>query len=298
MTRPIGLPFLGSKKRVQKDIFTLYQYLNPDWRTTPFIDLFAGGGAIGLYFATKGVQDITMNCYPEKYANALKTALFEDIDITTLICTREEFFAIDKESTNGVDVLKRLCNSFGNDESGYLYSKENSELKYNLAIEIIKNHPDTWGQYKQTQTYKDTLKASTPEQQLGRIQQLSQIQQIQQIQQIEQIQQLKQLKQVKRFNHKDNINIISKDYKEVPIKKDAFYYLDPPYFNCVTKGYSPIDFNEFICWIKDNNIKGILSHYEDDRLTNLFGKFQPLGHGSNLRTKKEKKIEGFYLINI
>jgi site-specific DNA-adenine methylase len=283
MTRPIGLPFLGSKKRVQKDIFTLYQYLNPNWITTPFIDLFAGGGAIGLYFATQGVQDITMNCYPEKYANALKTILFEDIDITTLICTREEFFAIDKESTNGVDLLKILCNSFGNNESSYLYSKENSELKYNLAIEIIKNHPDTWEQYKQTQTYKDAFKASTPEQQLVWLQQLSQIQ---------------QLERVKRFNHKDNINIISKDYKEVPIKKDAFYYLDPPYFDCVTKGYSPIDFAEFITWVKDNNIKGILSHYEDDRLTEHFGKFQPLGHGSNYKTKKEKKIEGFYLINI
>ena len=289
MTKPIGLPFLGSKKRVQKDIFTLYQYLNPDWRTTPFIDLFAGGGAIGLYFATKGVQDITMNCYPEKYANALKTILFEDIDITTLICTREEFFAIDKESTNGVDVLKRLCNSFGSNESGYLYSKENSNLKYNLAIEIIKNYPDTWGQYKQTQTYKDALKASTPEQQLKQLKRLSRI---------EQLQRIGQLERVKRFNHKDNINIISKDYKEVPIKKDAFYYLDPPYFNCVTKGYSPIDFNEFICWIKDNNIKGMLSHYEDDRLTEHFGKFQPLGHGSNYKTKKEKKEEGFYLINI
>lgn len=289
MTKPIGLPFLGSKKRVQKDIFTLYQYLNPDWRTTPFIDLFAGGGAIGLYFATKGVQDITMNCYPEKYANALKTALFEDIDITTLICTREEFFAIDKESTNGVDVLKRLCNSFGSNESGYLYSKEKSELKYNLAIEIIKNHPDTWGQYKQTQTYKDALKASTPEQKLKQLKRLSRI---------EQLQRIGQLERVKLFNHKDNINIISKDYKEVPINKDAFYYLDPPYFDCNTGGYSPIYFAEFIAWVKDNNIKGLLSHYEDDRLTNLFGKFQPLGHGSKFRTKKEKKIEGFYLINI
>ena len=265
MTRPIGLPFLGSKKRVQKDIFTLYQYLNPDWRTTPFIDLFAGGGAIGLYFATKGVQDITMNCYPEKYANALKTILFEDIDITTLICTREEFFAIDKESTNGVDVLKRLCNSFGNTETTYLYSKENSELKYNLAIEIIKNHPDTWGQYKQTKTYKNALKASTPEQQLEQLEQLYRIQQIEQIQplkqpsrsqqleQLEQLYRIQQIEQVKRFNNKDNINIISRDYKEVPIKKDAFYYLDPPYFDCITKGYSPIDFDEFISWIKDNN---------------------------------------------
>ena len=286
MTRPIGLPFLGSKKRVQKDIFTLYQYLNPDWRTTPFIDLFAGGGAIGLYFATKGVQDITMNCYPEKYANALKTILFEDIDITTLICTREEFFAIDKNSTNGIDVLKRVCNSFGNNEKTYLYSKENSELKYNLAIEIIKNHPDTWGQYKQTQTYKDALKASTPEQQLK------------QLERIEQLVQLQQLEQVKRFNYKDNINIISRDYKEVPIRKDAFYYLDPPYFDCYTGGYTPIYFAEFTAYVKDNNIKGILSHYEDDRLTEHFGEFQPLGHGSNFRTKKEKKVEGFYLINI
>ena len=287
MSKPIGLPFLGSKKRVQKDIFTLYQYLNPDWRTTPFIDLFAGGGAIGLYFATKGVQDITMNCYPEKYANALKTILFENIDITTLICTREEFFAINKESTDGVDVLKRLCNSFGNTEITYLCSKENSELKYNLAIEIIKNHPDTWGQYKQTQTYKDVLKASTPEQQLKP---LSRIQQLQRLQQLE---------RVKRFKHKDNINIISKDYKEVPIKKDAFYYLDPPYFDCNTGGYSPIDFTEFIAWVKDNNIKGILSHYKDDRLTEDFGKFQPLGHSSSsFKPKKEKKEEGYYLINI
>ena len=277
---------MGSKKRVQKDIFTLYQYLNPDWRTTPFIDLFAGGGAIGLYFATKGVQDITMNCYPEKYANALKTILFEDIDITTLICTREEFFAIDKNSTNGIDVLKRVCNSFGNNEKTYLYSKENSELKYNLAIEIIKNHPDTWGQYKQTQTYKDALKASTPEQQLK------------QLERIEQLVQLQQLEQVKRFNYKDNINIISRDYKEVPIRKDAFYYLDPPYFDCYTGGYTPIYFAEFTAYVKDNNIKGILSHYEDDRLTEHFGEFQPLGHRSNFKTKKEKKVEGFYLINI
>jgi hypothetical protein len=204
-----------------------------------------------------------------------------------LICTREEFFAIDKESTNGVDVLKRLCNSFGNTEITYLCSKENSELKYNLAIEIIKNHPDTWGQYKQTKTYKDALKVSTPEHQLKP---LSRIQQLQRLQQLE---------RVKRLKHKDNINIISKDYKEVPIKKDAFYYLDPPYFDCNTGGYSPIDFAEFIAWVKDNNIKGLLSHYEDYRLTEHFGKFQPLGHSSSsFKPKKEKKIEGFYLINI
>ena len=285
MTRPIGLPFLGSKKRVQKDIFTLYQYLNPDWRTTPFIDLFAGGGAIGLYFATQGVQDITMNCYPEKYANALKTILFEDIDITTLICTREEFFAIDKESTNGVDILKRLCNSFGNTEKCYLYSKESEELKYNLAIDIIKNHPNDLGRYKQTSTYKEAIKLTSNGQ-------------LERLEQLERLQQLGQMQQLNNINYINDINITSLDYRQLPINTNAFYYLDPPYFDCRTEGYSPIDFAEFAAWIKDNNIKGILSHYEDDRLIDYFGKFQPLGHKSNFRTKKEKKEEGYYLINI
>ena len=282
MSKPIGIPFLGSKKRVQKDILNVYKHINPEWADTPFLDLFAGGGAIGLYFATQGVKDVTLNCYPEKYANALKAVLFEDIDITSIICTREEFFAIDKNSTNGVDVLKRLCNSFGNNENTYLYSKENSELKYNLAIEIIKNHQDTWRQYKQTPTYKEAVKLF-PNNKLEWLQQLSQFQQLERLQQL---------------NDVNDINITSLDYKQLPINTNAFYYLDPPYFNCTTEGYSPIYFDEFISWIKDNNIKGILSHYEDDRLTNCFGKFQPLGHKSKLRTKKEKKEEGYYLINI
>ena len=294
MSKPIGLPFLGSKKRVQKDILNVYKLINPEWADTPFIDLFAGGGAIGLYFATQGVKNVTLNCYPEKYANALKVVLFDGIDITSIICTREEFFAIDKNSTNGVDVLKRLCNSFGNNENTYLYSKENSELKYNLAIEIIKNHPDMWRQYKQTPTYKEAVKLF-PNNKLEWLQQLSQFQQLERLQQLQRVHQLERVQQLNNINH---INIISMDYKEISIPKNALCYLDPPYFDCATGGYSPIDFDEFVSWIKDNNIKGILSHYEDDRLTDYFGKFQLLGYKSKFNNKKDGREEGFYLINI
>ena len=34
MSKPIGLPFLGSKKRIQKDIFNVYKHINPNWTNT------------------------------------------------------------------------------------------------------------------------------------------------------------------------------------------------------------------------------------------------------------------------
>ena len=45
-----------------------------------------------------------------------------------------------------------LVNSFGNNKRNYLYSKEWSDVKYNLAIEIINKH-DVFSGYKQTDTY-------------------------------------------------------------------------------------------------------------------------------------------------
>lgn len=42
---------------------------------------------------------------------------------------------------------------------GFMYSKETSDLKYNLAKEIIKNH-DVFSGYKQTETYKKITSGS------------------------------------------------------------------------------------------------------------------------------------------
>lgn len=54
--------------------------------------------------------------------------------INGLICSREEFFEIkNKEHKSTTDELKLLVNSFGNNKEQYIYSKEKSEFKYELA---------------------------------------------------------------------------------------------------------------------------------------------------------------------
>ena len=55
--------------------------------------------------------------------------------------------------------MKLLINSFGNKKRDYLYSKEISDLKYNLAKEIIRNH-DVFSGYRQTETYKKVTSGS------------------------------------------------------------------------------------------------------------------------------------------
>ena len=51
-------------------------------------------------------------------------------------------------------MAKDIVNSFGNNRRSYLYSAKWSDMKYNLAIEIINKH-DVFSGYKQTDTYKN-----------------------------------------------------------------------------------------------------------------------------------------------
>ena len=83
--------------------------------------------------------------------NAFERVISQDREwIKTLIISREEFFEIKaKENKTTYEFLKLLVNSFGNNKRGYLYSEEISDLKYNLAKEIIENH-DVFNGYKQT----------------------------------------------------------------------------------------------------------------------------------------------------
>lgn len=87
--------------------------------------------------------------------NAFERVISQDREwIKTLIVSREEFFEIKaKENKTTDDFLKLLLNSFGNSMKTFMYSKGISDLKYNLAKEIIKKH-DVFVGYKQTETYK------------------------------------------------------------------------------------------------------------------------------------------------
>ena len=153
--KPIGLPYQGSKKKISKKIVEIIkQNFGTD---EPIYDIFGGGGAITAECILNGLE-VHYNDLDKDITNAFERVISQDREwIKTLIVSRTEFTEIKaKENKTADDFLKLLINSFGNKKKSYMYSKEISDLKYNLAKEIMENH-DVFSGYTQTETYKRSI---------------------------------------------------------------------------------------------------------------------------------------------
>jgi site-specific DNA-adenine methylase len=251
--RPLGLPYQGSKKKISKKIVEI---IKQNFGTNkPIYDIFGGGGAITAECMLNGL-DVHYNDLDHTITDMFQKVVSEDRDyLKTLLVSRDEFFRIrDKENKTIDDNLKLLVNSFGNNKKDYMYSEEVSDLKYNLAAEIVKKH-DVFSGYRKTETY---LKATQDFK--NQLQQLPQLQQLQQLEQLERLQQLQQLQQLP---HIEPTNL---DYTKFSEVKNAILYLDPPYENATLKGYSIKEFNSqsFYDWAYEMSKKNavLISSYE------------------------------------
>ena len=246
--RPLGLPYQGSKKKISKKIVGI---IKQNFGTEkPVYDIFGGGGAITAECLMNGL-DVHYNDLDETATSMFQRVLSADREfLKTLIVSRDEFFKIrDKENKTVGDNLKLLVNSFGNDRKTYLYSRKFSDLKYNLAIEIIKNH-DTFDGYKKTDTYKNAYRPFD----IGKEDKAQVLQQLQRLHQLQRLQQL------------ECVEVTNLDYTEFSGVENAILYLDPPYENTVLKGYSIKEFNSksFYDWAYNMSKKNIvlISSYE------------------------------------
>ena len=246
--KPLGLPYQGSKKKISKKIVEIIkQNFGTD---KPIYDIFGGGGAITAECMLNGL-DVHYNDLDRTITDMFQRVLATDREfLKTLIVSRDEFFRIrDKEDKTVDDELKLLVNSFGNDRKTYLYSRKFSDLKYNLAIKIIKNH-DTFDGYKKTDTYKNAYRPFD----IGKVDRSQVLQQLQRLHQLQRLQQL------------ECVEVTSLDYTEFSGLEDTILYLDPPYQNTVLKGYSTdgFDSQSFYDWafkMANKNIV-LISSYE------------------------------------
>ena len=273
--KPIGLPYQGSKKKISKKIVEIIkQNFGTD---RPIYDIFGGGGAITAECILNGLE-VHYNDLDKDITNAFERVISQDREwIKTLIVSHTEFFEIKyKENKTTDDFLKLLVNSFGNDKKSYLCSEETSDLKYNLAKEIIENH-DVFNGYKQTETYKKATYNAKQEND-------KRLQQLERLGQLEQLQQLNKIKATNKSYH---------DFSEV---SGAILYLDPPYEGSNQKGYiNSFDSQEFYDWafeIAKNNIV-IISSYSisDERFESVYSfdkARSTLQGGENSKAKNEK----------
>ena len=275
--KPIGLPYQGSKKKISKKIVEIIkQNFGTD---KPIYDIFGGGGAITAECILNGLE-VYYNDLDKDITNAFERVISQDREwIKSLIVSRTEFTEIkEKENKTTDDFLKLLINSFGNKKRDYLYSKEISDLKYNLAKEIIEKH-DVFSGYKQTKTYKRS------------IEKYKRLEQVRRLQQVERLEQLQRIQQLQKLN---KIKATSKSYHAFSDVSGAILYLDPPYEESHQKGYiNQFDSQEFYDWafvMAKNNIV-IISSYSisDERFEAVYSFDKARSTLQSGRSKKENE---------
>ena len=253
--RPVGLPYVGSKKKISKKIVQLIIQNFGKYKTV--YDVFGGGGAITAECIINGL-DVRYNDLDKTVVGMLETVLKTDREfLKTLIVSRKDFFKIlSKDEKTTEDNLKLLINSFGNDSKSYIYNKEVSDIKYKTAYDVIHNHDVFYG-YKQTETYNQTLDKHN-----GQIDTLKQLERLQQLERLEQLNQLQQTQGgvIHPFT--------TFDYKRFSNVTNAIIYLDPPY-ESTGKYYheNEMDYKEFYDWVvmmSRNNIVLISSYTVSD----------------------------------
>lgn len=131
--KPIGLPYIGSKKKVSKKIVEIIKQNFGSGK--PVYDIFGGGGAITAELLLNGFE-VHYNDLDSDITDMLARVASQDREwIKTLIVSRNEFLDIRSKTKKTIDdKLKLLVNSFGNNQRSYLYGKKWSDVKYNLAV--------------------------------------------------------------------------------------------------------------------------------------------------------------------
>lgn len=283
--KPIGLPYQGSKKKISKKIIEIIkQNFGTD---KPIYDIFGGGGAITAECILNGLE-VHYNDLDKDITNAFERVISQDREwIKTLIVSRDEFFKIkEKENKTTDEFLKLLVNSFGNNKKDYLYSKENSDLKYNLAKEIIEKH-DVFSGYKQTETYKKVT-YNTKQENNKAFERLQQLQQLQQLQHLQQLQKLDEVKATNKSYH---------DFSEV---SGAILYLDPPYEGSHQKGYiNSFDSQEFYDWafeMSKSNIVIISSYSISNERFEAVYSFDKAHSTLQIGTSNKEKNEKLFMV--
>lgn len=262
--RPIGLPYIGSKKKVSKKIVEIIkQNFGSD---KPVYDIFGGGGAVTAELLLNGFE-VHYNDLDSDITDMFVRVISQDREwIKTLIVSRDEFFDILSKSQKTVDdKLKLLINSFANNQKNYLYGKKQSDMKYNLAVKIIKKH-DVFGGYRQTETYKNA-----------------------QQERLERLQQLQRLEQ---------LEVTNRDYTAFSNVENAILYLDPPYENTKNPYKFKFDHQLFYDWcvkMARKNVVIISSYDISDPHFEVSFRFEN-AHGTFSGGQNVKKHERLFMV--
>lgn len=233
--RPLGLPYVGSKRKISKKIVEL---IKQNYGTDKTVyDLFGGGGAVTLECMINDIG-VVYNDINDLPMRAIKKIASEDFEfLKTLLTPRDEFMELrNKENIDEIEFLRLVVNSFGYNQTQYIYAMEHSEIKNKIAKDYIERFNTAKG-------YKVWNKSR------GGYMRISQL---------ERIAQLERLQETLDIEGLNNLKVYAEDYTYFSDVENSIIYLDPPYKNTISRAYGKIDYERFTEWAKMMSEKNIV----------------------------------------
>ncbi len=290
----LGLPYMGSKRRLSKKIVDEILEANPN--TKYVYDIFGGGGAISFEF-------IQRKKIKKVFYNELNTGVVELLKkIKTDGMTKEFYNFIDRETFikhKDADCwyggLCKVVWSFGNNQKGYLFGKDVEEIKrlgHEVAVNKCEHSLSKLSEIIEVELPRHLLSLGKTKcrQQMARIVkkvkggrkiELQQLQRLQRLQQLEQLQQLQQLE------------LSNKSYQDVEITTpiaETIIYLDPPYKDTAEYQEGGFNHDELNEYIESSPYKIYVSSYKFE-----LEKVAAFKHTSSLSsTKNNATMENLY----
>jgi site-specific DNA-adenine methylase len=290
---------MGSKNGICNQLIRIFP------KAENFYDVFGGGFSVTHAMLLRRPKD-----YEHFYFNEIKSDVVELIKDAIAgnysykqkpkFITREEFFA-----RKDKDAYVRCIWSFGNNQRGYLFSKQIEPYKRSMHNAIVFNEFDSLAKqvlgmdrfangysindrrlflaskiefYRKTKI-PDILKRFLKEKQLQQLERLQQLQQLERLQQLEQLERLEQLVQ---------LTFTSQSYEKLQIKQNSIIYCDPPYEGTADYG-NQFDHEKFLDWAHAQREPVFISEYDikDPR-------FKVVSHStkrSMLHSNKDKCVD-------
>lgn len=264
----LGLPYMGSKRKIAKDIVDYMIQNNPNAKY--FWDLFGGGGAISFELLKRGKT---------VFYNELNTGIVELLEKIRDDGVTPEFYEwVDRETFNKHKEdktwhggLLATCWSFGNNQRDYLYAKHIEEEK-RLLHEIIVNKceisrlkfQEVFGVYIEDFYLKaDNIQKRRLEV-MGVVKSTLKGLHLKHLEHLEHLERLQHLERLERLERLQRLNILNLNAFDVEITtqiNETIIYLDPPYKG-TSKYQEDISYDELYEYINKSPYKIYMSSYE------------------------------------
>ena len=184
-------------------------------------------------------------------AAVFKAAVAGEVDGYAAVPTREQFSALDD------DPLAGLLYSFGNDQSTYLWSRDDESVKVHASRML--SAPSMYERRMEYRRFMRSLAEWLSAHELnpdGRP-----IVDLSALSRLDRVQGLERLDRVCGMEAETPIEFSRADYRDVEIPDGATVYADPPYRGTCAAGYSAFNAQRFDAWLAAVDFPVIVSEY-------------------------------------